>query len=122
MMRIALIAMLSIAMSVAAQFLLKAAVSGSAARTALAQAHSVGDYASLLLNRYLLAGFALYGLGAFAWLAVLSKWDVSKAYPLVGVGFVLSLIVGLLLGERITVERALGVALICAGVVMVGRS
>ena len=56
------------------------------------------------------------------WLGVLSKWDVSKAYPLVGLGFVLTVAIGFLVGEDVTLTRAMGVALICAGVFVVGRS
>jgi len=64
----------------------------------------------------------LYGLGAVAWLGVLSQWDVSKAYPLVGIGFVFTVAIGWLIGEQVTLVRALGVTLICIGVILVGRS
>ena len=67
-------------------------------------------------------GFSLYGLGAVVWLAVLSQWDVSKAYPLVGIGFVLTALFGWFLGEDVTILRLFGVALICAGIACVGWS
>ena len=57
-----------------------------------------------------------------AWLGVLSQWEVSKAYPLAGLGFVLTLPIAYLLGEQVSMSRVIGVALICAGVVLVGRS
>ena len=60
--------------------------------------------------------------GCSGLLGVLSKWDVSKAYPLIGLGFVFTVAMGYLLGEEVTLTRVLGVALICAGVVLVGRS
>lgn len=47
---------------------------------------------------------------------------MSKAYPLVGLGFVFTVLVGYLLGEQVTLPRVIGVALICAGVFLVGRS
>jgi len=81
------------------------------------------DTASTIFsNLYILGGFVLYGLGAVAWLAVLSQWDVSKAYPLVGLGFVFTVVIGWLIGEQVTLTRTIGVTLICAGVVFVGRS
>lgn len=46
---------------------------------------------------------------------VLSKWDVSKTYPLVGLGFVFTVAIGWIIGEQITLMRALGVAFIFAG-------
>ena len=53
---------------------------------------------------------------------MLSKWDVSKAYPLVGLGFALTLLIGWLAGEQVTLQRIGGVLLICAGVWIVGRT
>ena len=116
------IAVLSIALSVAAQFSLKAGMSGEDVRTLLAQPLTVRSALSVLANSYVIGGFFLYGLGALVWLAVLSKWDVSKAYPLVGLGFAATVALGWILGEHVTVARAAGVALICTGVFMVGQS
>jgi drug/metabolite transporter (DMT)-like permease len=116
------IAILSIALSVMAQFSLKAGMSGDGMKAILAQPPSFRSLTYILTDKYVLGGFALYGLGAVVWLGVLSKWDVSKAYPLVGLGFVFTLIVGYLLGEQVTPPRLIGVALICAGVFFVGRS
>jgi multidrug transporter EmrE-like cation transporter len=56
------------------------------------------------------------------WLGVLSKWDVSKAYPLVGLGFALTVLIGLLAGEQVTLLRGIGVVLICAGVWAVSQT
>lgn len=66
-----------------------------------------------------MAGFMLYGLGAVVWLGVLSKWDVSKAYPLVGLGFMLTVIIGFMLGEQVTWIRFMGVVMISVGVWLV---
>ena len=115
-------ALLSIALSVAAQFSLKAGMSDQGVREAMAQPSSLGTLLTVFTNKYVLGGFALYGLGAVIWLGVLSKWDVSKAYPLVGLGFVFTVLVGLMVGEQVSALRAAGVALICAGVFVVARS
>ena len=77
---------------------------------------------SFVTNKFLITGFMLYGLSAIVWLGVLAKWDVSKAYPLVGLGFLLSALVGLALGESVTVIRGLGVLMIISGVLLVGMS
>lgn len=105
-----------------AQYSLKAGMSGEAVKTVLAQPQSFRTFFSILMNHFVLGGFLLYGLGAIVWLGVLSKWDVSKAYPLVGLGFVFTVIVGFLLGEQVTLARVAGVALICSGVFLVARS
>ena len=114
--------MTSIILSVAAQFALKSGMSSIEVKEALSQPVALRTILVILTNKFVIGGFSLYGLGAVVWLGVLSRWDVSKAYPLVGMGFGLTVIVGLLLGEQITMLRAVGVALICAGVFLVSRS
>lgn len=109
-------------MSVAAQFALKAGMSSPGVQAVLGAPLGLHKLQTILLQPWVLTGFALYGLGAVVWLSVLARWDVSKAYPLVGLGFVLSAILGAALGEAVGWQRALGIALICLGVWVVARS
>lgn len=111
-----LLAVLSIVISVAAQFSLKAGM--SAVKAGMEPAGLVATFT----NKFVLLGFVLYGLGAVVWLGVLSKWDVSKAYPLVGLGFAMTAMVGIFLGEQVSLLRLAGVTLICAGVVLIART
>jgi len=114
-------ALASIAMSVAAQFVIKSGmVSGG--RDALAEGLSLRALGQLFTNPGVVGGLALYSLGAVAWLAVLARWDVSKAYPLVGLGFAATVLAGWWLGESVSLQRWMGVALICTGVWLVARS
>ena len=103
------IAAISIAVSVVAQFSLKAGMSSPALRDALSQQLTMRMIGTILANRFVIGGFVLYGLGALVWLAVLARWDVSKAYPLVGLGFGLTAVADLMVGEQANIERALGV-------------
>lgn len=121
-MKIFLIATLSILMSVTAQFLLKTGMSSASAAHFSSTPLSAQSFLGLMLNTHILGGFLMYGLGAMVWLAVLSQWDVSKAYPLVGMGFAITVGVGMLMGEQVSASRIVGVALICTGVLLVGRS
>lgn len=121
-MKTIVIAVISIALSVAAQFSLKAGMSGEGIREALSHPHTYKTLVAVLMNKFVLGGFLLYGLGALVWLGVLSKWDVSKAYPLVGLGFVFTVGIGFLMGEQVGASRVIGAALICAGVYLVGQS
>ena len=106
------LALTSILLSVAAQFALKAGARSCAGC-------GVGAMAQ---QPMVLLGFLLYGLGAIVWLSVLARWDVSKAYPMVGLGFALTVLVGAALGEAVSPLRWGGAALICCGVLLVSRS
>lgn len=62
-------------------------------------------------------------VGAVIWLFVLLVMDVSKAFPLLSLSFVIVLLVSrLYLNEVIRSQRWLGVALITLGVIMVSLS
>ena len=114
-MPIFLVALFSICLSVAAQFSLKAGIISVNA----AAASGARGWQAMLTNGFVLFGFALYGLGALVWLQVLARWDVSKAYPLVGLGFVLTAAIGWTMGEHVTALRLAGIALIGVGIVCV---
>lgn len=117
-----LTALISIALSVAAQFCLRAGMSGEQVRAASDLESTSQKLQAVLLDKYVLLGFCLYGLGALVWLSVLSKWEVSKAYPLVGLGFALTLLVGWLGGEQVSALRVGGVVLISCGVYLLSRT
>mgnify|MGYP003798700379 CR=1 FL=1 len=73
-------------------------------------------------NPYVLLGFASYGLSSIAYLMALSKLELSVAYPMIGLGYVLVVLFSwLLLKEQVGALRWLGTLLIVAGVWLVGR-
>ena len=69
------------------------------------------------------AGMVCYGASLCVWLAALSKAPVSTAYPMLSLGYVVVAIVSVTwLGETLSPAKMLGIALICAGVVLVSRN
>jgi multidrug transporter EmrE-like cation transporter len=69
------------------------------------------------------AGMLCYGASVCVWLAALSKAPVSTAYPMLSLGYVVVAFISVgWLGETLTPAKVLGIALICAGVVLVSRS
>jgi uncharacterized membrane protein len=78
---------------------------------------------SLILDPYVFSVYiAVFGAG-LAWMAALSRFELNYAYPFMSLSFVLVLLLSSwLLGESLTVARALGVALIVAGTVIASRS
>lgn len=74
-------------------------------------------------HHYVISGLVFYGLGALLWLFVLSRVDVSMAYPFVGLGFIVTMVLGmLLLGEHVNLTRIIGTIFVVTGVVLVSRS
>ena len=67
----------------------------------------------------LFIAFALYGVTTIAWVWVLQKIDLGKAYPLMAMAFVLVPIGShFVFGERFSTQYFIGVALIMAGIVL----
>jgi len=68
-------------------------------------------------------GMVCYATSVCVWLAALSKAPVSTAYPMLSLGYIVVAAVSvLLLGDTLSPAKVLGIALICAGVVLVSRS
>lgn len=75
-----------------------------------------------LLSPGVIFGLALYGLGAVLWLIVLSKEDVSFAFPLVSLAYVIAIFLSaFILKEQITLPRVLGSAFIMLGIFVIAR-
>jgi drug/metabolite transporter (DMT)-like permease len=74
-------------------------------------------------NLYVLFGLMCYGLGFMVWLIVLSKAEVSYAYPLISLGYVFTAILArAMFGEAVGVTRMLGIFITCFGVFLIARS
>ena len=68
-------------------------------------------------------GMVCYAASVCVWVAALSKAPVSTAYPMLSLGYVVVAAVSVLwLGESMGPAKVLGIALICAGVILVSRS
>ena len=77
---------------------------------------------ALIFNCPLFVGLVCYGLSMFFWLYVLSKIELSRAYPLVSLGYIVTLLLGyFLLNEALTFSKIFGVMLIISGVVFISR-
>ena len=80
-------------------------------------------FLKLFQTPWVIVGFACYGLSSILWLDVLSKLDFSLAFPMVGLTYVFTLLIGrFFFGETVGWERMLGVSLILCGVFFLIRS
>lgn len=74
---------------------------------------------SMALNPIFIAALLIYGLATIAWIWALRHVELSLAYPLMALSY---LIVPFgshfLLGEQVAARYWIGVALICAGIIL----
>ncbi|MBM3318326.1 MAG: EamA family transporter [Candidatus Eisenbacteria bacterium] len=94
------------------------------ARVGVVTLPALGQAAARMVRTWqLFAGLGSIGVGAAFWLAALSRVDLSWAYPLLAIGYVLILLFSaLILREQVSAVRWLGAALIIIGVILVSRS
>jgi uncharacterized membrane protein len=77
---------------------------------------------SLLFDPAIFSGFAAAFFAALAWMAAMTKFDLSHAYPFMSLNFVVVLMLsGWLLSEPVTLQKAFGVGLIVIGTVVAAR-
>ena len=78
---------------------------------------------SLVTNIYIWGGLFFFGSSVFLWLIVLSRVNVSLAYPFIGIGCVLTaLLAFLFLNEPLTLAKCLGILIICIGIFILSYS
>jgi drug/metabolite transporter (DMT)-like permease len=120
MLQTTLLILLDITLVVAGQFCMKFGI------------NKVGSFTSMAMAKFLLKAFtsplillgvAFYAISAVIWIIILSKVDLSFAYPMLSIGYVLVLIISwAFLGESINVIKVLGIIFICLGIVFIFRS
>lgn len=107
--------LVAVTLSAAAQILFKIGLTGSAPVAA--------GVIGVVLTPAVAGGLALYGVGTLAWLAALSRVEISQAYPFVGVGFVLTAIFGhYLFGDHLSLHRIVGFLLVILGIIVIART
>lgn len=78
--------------------------------------------AGLLLDPLILSGFLAAFGAAFAWMAAMTKFDLSHAYPFMALNFVLVLVLSVVvLNEPLSVLKVVGVGLIVVGTLVAAR-
>lgn len=77
---------------------------------------------SLLFDPAIFSGFAAAFLASLAWMAAMTKFDLSHAYPFMSLNFVVVLLLsGWLLSEPMSFQKALGVGVIIMGTIIAAR-
>jgi drug/metabolite transporter (DMT)-like permease len=71
----------------------------------------------------ILAGLACYAISLVVWIIGLSRTDVTIAYPMLSLGYVVSAFgAWMFLGEVVSPQRLLAIGVIMVGVLLLARS
>lgn len=72
---------------------------------------------------FILTGIGCYVVSVAVWILALSRVEVSIAYPMLSIGYIVNAIAAwYLFGEAVTATRLAGIAIIVFGVFIVARS
>ena len=113
--------LISIILSVIAQIMLKLGMSNPTVQQSLQSSLSHAVWTTVT-NSWILCGLVAYVSSAALWLIVLSKVEVSKAYPFVGLGFIGTMLFAYwFLNEPLTIVKIVGTLLIVTGVLLIAQ-
>jgi len=77
----------------------------------------------LAVNPPILCGLVCYAVSVVVWILALARVEVSVAYPMLSIGYVVNALAAwLLFAEALTPARMAGIGVIIAGVWLVARS
>jgi len=109
-------------LNAAAQLLLKAGV--NAVGSFAFSAENIVPIGTRLATQWpIVAGLACYVISVVVWILGLSRVDVSVAYPMLSLGYVVNALAAWwLFGEVLSPERMAGIGVILVGVYIVARS
>ena len=114
--------LLTVTLSACAQLALKVGVSKQKMQDAL-ELGILDGISAAAMSPMILLGLVIYVFSVAMWLWVLSKVDLSVAYPFVGISFLITMAFGsLVLNESVTLPRIAGTVMIFAGCILVARS
>ena len=124
-----LLIIFSVVLGVAGQLSLKHGVgiaSGESSST-IAQSLDIRSIFAFLrtavANQFVLAGFLCYLISAASWLIILSRVDLSYAYPLISIGYIIIVVLSkYIFDEPVGGMRIAGTLLVCSGVFLLLRS
>jgi undecaprenyl phosphate-alpha-L-ara4N flippase subunit ArnF len=110
-----LIVLLNVLLLVGGQILWKLSLS----RTPLTGLDNLG---TVLMQPYLLLGCLFYGIATLIWFFALSRFELSRVYPLQSIAYVIGALCGLLVfKETFTTSQWMGLLLLVGGAFMLAR-
>jgi len=109
-------------LNAAAQLLLKAGTN-AVGHFELSAANVLPIGWKVATQPYVIGGLSCYVVSVVVWILALSRVEVSIAYPMLSIGYVVNAVAAyFLFGEAVGVQRLIGIGIIVLGVYVVARS
>ena len=116
-----LFAILTIVIASVGQIILKFGIDKSLNSHNLKSINNFLDFYLIFSAPLVLLGLIFYGLSAFLWIVVLSELDLSIAYPILGLTYILVLLLSFFfLGESLSILKVTGTLFVLFGVALIG--
>jgi multidrug transporter EmrE-like cation transporter len=110
-------------LNAAAQLLLKAGTNAMGGAIHLTADNWFATGLKVATQLPILAGLACYAVSLVVWIIGLSRTDVTIAYPMLSLGYVVSAAgAWMFLGEAVSAQRLLAIAVIMVGVALLART
>ena len=114
--------MTGVLLNAVAQLALKASVSDTGIIN-LDMQSLMSSAVSLVTNLWLWVGLICYGVSVVVWILALSRVDVSIAYPMLSIGYIVNAIAAShLFNEPLGIGKVVGIGIIIVGVYVLARS
>ncbi len=114
---------LSVSLAVGGQLLLKMGMNNVGPITGDDVRNGVSTIIKVATTPQVVIGLSLYFISAAVWLIVLSRVELSFAYPLLASSYIVVLFASpYLFNEQVTAVRVGGAVLISLGVILISRS
>ena len=106
-----------------AQILLKAGTNALGGAIHLTMSTWFQTLVKVFTQLPIVGGLACYGLSLIVWIVGLSRTDVTIAYPMLSLGYVVSAFgAWMFLGEAVSPQRLAAIGVIIVGVVLLART
>ena len=74
------------------------------------------------LNPWILSGLVAAFLASMCWMAAMTIFELGQVYPFMSLTFVIVMLLSaVLFGEALSLSKALGILLVCSGLVVLTR-
>ncbi|MHB1232837.1 MAG: SMR family transporter [Burkholderiales bacterium] len=109
-------------LNAAAQLLLKAGTN-AIGQFAFSKANILPVGWQLVTEPHIFGGMVCYAISLVVWIMALSRVEVSIAYPMLSVGYVVNALAAwYFFGEAVSITRLIGIGVIILGVYIVART